>query len=166
MPARIADGIVQRGADRSVRCLHVGAAVDQRAGHVDIVAARSPVQGRLRPRLVRISCVGVRPCFDEYPHDLGTVCKVAGPVGNHVQGRASFGNAAEPRHSEARIVREEPLQCGKVAGSDRGNRIDVIGIGSHWSSLRPGRPLVRGNCWRPAGPLAGLPLGPALLVCS
>ena len=109
MPARIADGIVERGADRSVRCLHVGAAIDQCAGHVDIVAARSPVQGRLGPRLVRISRVRVRTSFDEHPHDLGTVWKVAGPVGNHVQGRASFGNTAELRHSEARVVREEPL---------------------------------------------------------
>src|SRR6516164_1545747 len=110
MPARVADGIVERGAYRSVRDLHVRASVDQRAGHVDIVAARSPVQGRLGPRLVRISCVRVGTCFDEHLHDLGTVWKVAGPVSNHVQGRASFGDTAEPRRSEARVAGEEPLQ--------------------------------------------------------
>src|SRR5947209_19395832 len=81
MPARIADGIVERGADRSVRRLHVGTAVDQRAGHVSIVAACCPVQGRLGPRLVRVSGIWVCPCFDEHPHDLGTVWEIAGPVG-------------------------------------------------------------------------------------
>ena len=65
MPAPIADGIVERGADRSVRCLHVGTALDQRAGHVDIVAARCPVQGRFGGRLVRVSGVRVRPSSGE-----------------------------------------------------------------------------------------------------
>ena len=142
MPARVADGIVERGTDRSVRCLHVGTAVDQRAGHVDIVAARCPVQGRLGARLVRVSGVRVSACFDEHPHDLGTVWKVAGPVGDHVEGRASFGSTAESRRSEARVVGEQPLQCGNVAGMDRGNRIGELAVGRHWSSPRPGRSLV------------------------
>src|SRR5262249_28143039 len=121
--------------------------------HVDIVAARSPVQWRLGPRLARISCVRVRPCFDEHPYDLGTVWKVAGPVGNHVQGRAPFGDTAESRRSETWVGGQEPLQCMKVAGSDRGDRIDEFAIGRHWSSLRQGRPPFRGNRQEPAGPL-------------
>ena len=123
-------GRVERRADRAVRRLHVGAAVDQRAGHVDIVAARRPVQGRLGARLVRVTGVRVRARFDEQPHDLGTVWKVSRPVGNHVQGRASFGAAAEPRRGEPRVVGEEPAQCGEVAGADGGNCVGE-GIGGH-----------------------------------
>ena len=46
VPAAVSDGVVERGADRSARCLEIGAAVDQCRRDIDVVAARGPVQRR------------------------------------------------------------------------------------------------------------------------
>src|SRR5262245_39768527 len=49
VPAGVADGVVERSADRTVGCLDVGPAIDQRSSHVDVVVARGVVKRRLGP---------------------------------------------------------------------------------------------------------------------
>jgi hypothetical protein len=46
VPAAVPDRVAERGADRRAGCLDVGTAVDERLGHVDVVAADRPVQRR------------------------------------------------------------------------------------------------------------------------
>jgi len=60
MPAGVADGIVEWGADGAVRDFDVGAAVDECGGNLDIVAACRPVQRRFRTWL-GVSDVGLPP---------------------------------------------------------------------------------------------------------
>jgi hypothetical protein len=87
VPAAVTDGIIQRRADRSARRLDVGAAVDQRLGHVHIVAAGRPVQRCLGLGVAGGARAGVGAGLDEDGDDGRAVEEVAGPVGHDVQRR-------------------------------------------------------------------------------
>src|SRR5262249_18510984 len=93
VPAGVADGIVERSADRTVGCLDVGAAIDQRSGYVDVVVARGVVKRRLGPwaRCRRSATRGPRvrvgASINKCVDNLGTVRVVAGPACNKVQSR-------------------------------------------------------------------------------
>jgi hypothetical protein len=77
VPTAIPDRIVERGTDRPASDLDIGTAVDQRGRDIDVIAAGSPMQRRLRARL-GVSVVGVSPGRDEKRNDLRAIREVPG----------------------------------------------------------------------------------------
>jgi hypothetical protein len=119
MPAAVADGVVERSANRTTGRLDVRSAVDQDLGHVHIVAARRIMQRRFTGFLVTVATgragVRVRPGLDQQARDHRPVEEVAGPVGDNMQRRRG---AAVVRHQPGRcqrgIIAQQPLDCFHV----------------------------------------------------
>ena len=66
LPAAVSDGVIEwsPAGDRCPRSLNVGA-VDKRSGHLDVVAARSPVQRSLFVPAALDRSVGIGPARPE-----------------------------------------------------------------------------------------------------
>lgn len=94
MPRSVADRVVQRRPDRPARQLHVRAAIEQRAGDIDIVAAGRPMQRALTVLIVVASDVRVRAALDQQAHHLRSAWGISRPVRHDVQQSA----AAIARH--------------------------------------------------------------------
>jgi hypothetical protein len=88
VPATVANGVVERSADRTIRRLDIGSALDQGFGHIGVVAARRVMQRRLITRTGGLGTaagrqgVGVGASVDQQPDDLRPVWEVAGSVGD------------------------------------------------------------------------------------
>jgi hypothetical protein len=83
MPAAVADGVVERGADGASRGFQLGTTVDEDDGDVYVVAAGRPVQRRLGAVTAGV-VVGVGSGFEEHSDGAGCLREVPGPVGGHV----------------------------------------------------------------------------------
>ena len=75
VPAAIPDGIREWGADRPVGRVEVRSGIDERSRHMPIVAAGSPVEGRLRPG---VADVGIGAGVDKQFYDLPPLGKYPG----------------------------------------------------------------------------------------
>ena len=75
VPARIADGIVQGGADGAVGCFEIRASVNECGGDIDVVAARGVVQRRLGHSGTGGCGIGIGAGIDQQVHDVGPLEK-------------------------------------------------------------------------------------------
>src|SRR5207302_1684534 len=109
IPAGVANGVGKRGANGAVGRLDIGASIDQRTRHVEVVAARGPMQWGFCITFVGIPGVGVPTRVYEHPNDQWAVREVTGPVRDHVEWRATPLMAPEPRRRETRVLVQEFL---------------------------------------------------------
>ena len=107
MPASIADSIGQRGADRPAGNIDIRAAIDQRSGHVDVIAAGRQVQrGLVAPG--GVAEIRVCPGLDQQVHDLRAVGEITRPVGDQVQqGLEAAFSVHQPGPDQLGVLRQE-----------------------------------------------------------
>ena len=93
----------------------------ERVEHVDVVAARGPVQRSLGVATdeTRIH-VGIR--VDQHPDGRRAVRTMPRPVGEHVEQRARAGVVSDPRGRELGVVTQKRNERVDVAAVDRGGR--------------------------------------------
>ena len=144
MPAAVADGVVEWGADRSARGLQVGAAVDEDDGDVHVVGARRPVQRRLGAVTAGV-VVGVGPGVEEQRDRGRSGGKVAGPIGGGVQRSSPASlHAFAPDHANRRqlgSLDHQGPQSVQIAAVDRPGQLDGDGVAARQG--QPGRRLAR-----------------------
>ena len=87
VPSSVADRVVERFADRSVRRFGVGTRIKQRLRNIGVVAAGRPVQRRPAVLAVTAAVVGIGTARDQEADNLGTVRPVPRPVRGDVQQR-------------------------------------------------------------------------------
>src|SRR5918996_2459315 len=126
VPAGVPDGVVEWRSDGPARCLEIGAVVDKCGRDVDVVAACSPVQGRLCMSWSGRG-VGIGAGIDQQVHDLRAVGEVAGPVCNEVESRPGTASRVEPGRCQVRSSRDEPLDCSDVATLHGEKQLDRSG---------------------------------------
>lgn len=136
-PAPVAYRIVQRGTsgNRGACRFDVGATGDERGGHVNIVAARCPVQRGLRARAARHRGIRVGTPADEKIDDCRTTRKVPRPISGDVQrGTRRSLVALEPHRRQLRMFVKETLERVNVTSADRLDQ-------------RYGEDIVTGQSW-------------------
>ena len=119
-------------ADHGSWRLDIGACVEQRIEHLDVVAARRPVQRRLGMRAAVERGIDVGARLDQRRHGGRAVREVAGPVGGDVQQRAAAALAiAHALRAERRVVAQQPAQHLDLARADRraGGPGQRLGVG-------------------------------------
>jgi len=80
VPAAVANGVVEGSADRAIRHLDIGSALDQGFGHIGVVAARHVMQRRLIIRTGGLGTALVVRALGSAPASISsrTIC---GPLG-------------------------------------------------------------------------------------
>ena len=121
LPERRRVGERRAAADHRSARLDVGAGVEQGVERRDVVAAGGPVQRCLGVRAASKAGVDVGSGSDEGRDDGGAVGMVPGPVRRDVQERARHAaRVDDPGPGKARVLGEQPLERGRLAGADRG----------------------------------------------
>ncbi len=137
MPTAVTDGVVERGADGAARCLQLRATVNERAGDLDVVSARCPVQRGLRAAAPTI-VVWVSSRLEQQRDRGRSSWKVTRPISGSVQWRTppTLGTLA-PDHAdrgEFGSVGEEAPEGAQVATMDRQDQ-----FGRHRIRMRQGQ---------------------------
>jgi hypothetical protein len=122
VPAPVAHRIVQWGtsSNRGACRFDIGAAGDERGGHVNVVTARRPVQRGLCVRAAGDWGIRVSARADEQMNDCRTVGKVRRPVSDDVQwGTRRSLAALEPRRRQSRVPVKKTPKRPNVTSADR-----------------------------------------------
>jgi hypothetical protein len=115
VPARIADGIVQGGADGAVGCFEISASVNECGRDIDVVAACGVVQRRLGLSGTGGRGVGVSTGVDQQVHDVRPLGEVPRPIRDDMECGAAAPSGYEPCPCESRVVSDETPHQVKIA---------------------------------------------------
>src|SRR5581483_1757271 len=122
LPAAVADGVIEWSStcDRCTARLDVGAPIDQRSGHLDVIAACGPVQRRFCMPASLDGSAGICPRTDQHEDDLGPVWEEPGPICRRVQSSARPSLLIDDsRGGQAGALGEQRPEGLDIAGVDR-----------------------------------------------
>ncbi len=148
VPAGVSDGVIEWRADRTIRDLQVGAAVDEHNGHFHVIRAGRPVKGRLGSDTAGV-VIGISSRVEEHGDRGRSSREVARPVGRGVKrcAPAAFETFAANHADRGEVdpLSEQSSQANKVAPLDCQGQLDGEGVtmGQAQLGCRPPRWLVR-----------------------
>ena len=114
------------------------AMVDKRSGHLDVVAARSPVQRSLFVPAALDRSVGIGPRINQHRDDLWAVREEPGPVGRRVE-RGAGPPLSSTSLAAARPERSASNTRSELTSPEWTGLTKAMAVPSAFDSLKPRR---------------------------